>query len=147
MGPRGGAPLTPRAPRRLDGAEVRRRLQAAGSDVPAPGGAAAFTAGLRELPDWVSEAGLAPDVGGFWLWVETREDSSEAGPRQLLLDVPAGRYELSFYDPAAREWFGLESAAAAPLLVGVPARSPRLAVRVRPSGSVRGERPAGGGGS
>ena len=49
---------------------------------------------------------------------------------QAVLDVPAGRYLVDTYDVAERSWRALESAAAPPLVIGVPRCDDAIVVRV-----------------
>jgi hypothetical protein len=84
---------------------------------------------LRQLPDGVGEAGLASDGESFWLWAQPSR--GEAVAEQLLLDLPAGRYQLDFFDAREQRWFARESATAPPLVVALPQRGAGLAIRIR----------------
>ncbi|MCE1195522.1 hypothetical protein LWX53_03360 [bacterium] len=53
---------------------------------------------------------------------------SGAGCRQLVLDLPAGRYRAEYWDVAERRLAGVEIATAAPLVLGLP--DPRAAYAV-----------------
>jgi hypothetical protein len=98
---------------------------------------------LGELPAALSEAGLAPDALGCWLWAAPRDPAAAQGVAQLLIELPPGRYRLDYFDAGADAWIASESAAAAPLVVSLPFRGAPLVVRVRRhAGRGQGPRPA-----
>ena len=83
---------------------------------------AAFTsmdqAAVRQAPAWVSRAALVKSARAWWLWCEPRRGRARDG--QCVLDLPAGRYLVEALDTRSRTWVSCESAAGAPLVVGVP---------------------------
>jgi hypothetical protein len=86
---------------------------------------------LRHLPDGVGEAGLAMEGETLWLWAHPSEEEAHTVLPQLLLDLPAGRYQLDFFDARERRWFARESATAPPLVVALPRQGAGLAIRIR----------------
>jgi len=83
---------------------------------------AAFTsmdgAALRQTPAWVARAALVRSSRAWWLWCEPRRSRARDG--QCVLDLPAGRYIVESLDTRSHIWVSCESAAAAPLVIGVP---------------------------
>ncbi len=85
----------------------------------------------RHVPAWVGEYGVAR-LGAVWLlYVARAEGAQPDAMGQAVLDVPAGRYLVDTYDVAERNWRTLESAAAPPLVIGVPRCDHAIVVRVR----------------
>lgn len=75
-----------------------------------------------------AEFGALGAIGGaVLLWLSP---GAEGGPalRQLVLDLPAGRYRAEYWDVAERRLAGVEIATAAPLVLGLP--DPRAAYAV-----------------
>jgi hypothetical protein len=131
VGPRGGAALTPRRPRRIKGRALARRLAGC---CPAAAGLLSCRlseASLGELPDDLIEGGLLAEEDGYWLWASPRRIAPAGSPPQALIRLPQGRYRLDFFDTGSREWIASESGAAAPLVVSLPFRGAPLVVRVR----------------
>ena len=83
---------------------------------------AAFTsvdqAAIRQAPAWVARAALVKSARAWWLWCEPRRTRARDG--QCVLDLPAGRYIVESLDTRSHTWVSCESAAAAPLVIGVP---------------------------
>jgi hypothetical protein len=127
-------------PRRLGLDELAARLEprcaeaAAGRLQPAPG------IRVRWLPEWVAEHGLARGGDAVWIWIGPRADGAgapgrvDAGrdPDQIVLDVPPGRYLLDVCSATTGERITRESAAAAPLVAGLPFRGEPLVICLRP---------------
>jgi hypothetical protein len=85
---------------------------------------------VRLMPAWVARAALLKSRGAWWLWCEPRK-GARAGGGQFVMDVPAGRYMIDILDTGVHAWFSRESAAAAPLVAGLPATGRPVLVRVR----------------
>jgi hypothetical protein len=83
---------------------------------------AAFTAAdpavVRALPLWVFRAALLKSARAWWLWCEPRK--GRARDAQGVLDLPAGRYMVETLDTRTHTWVSCESAAGAPLVMGLP---------------------------
>jgi hypothetical protein len=83
---------------------------------------AAFTstdhAAIRLVPAWVGRAALVKSARAWWLWCEPRRGRARDG--QCVIDLPAGRYIVESLDTRSHTWVSCESAAGAPLVVGVP---------------------------
>jgi hypothetical protein len=75
-------------------------------------------AAIRQAPAWVARAALVKSARAWWLWCEPRR--SRARDAQCVLDLPAGRYIVESLDTRSHTWVSCESAAAAPLVIGVP---------------------------
>lgn len=75
-------------------------------------------AAIRQVPPWVSRAALVKSARAWWLWCEPRRGRARDG--QCVLDVPPGRYLVEALDTRSHTWVSCESAAAAPLVIGVP---------------------------
>ena len=83
---------------------------------------AAFTAmdrtAIRQTPPWVGRAALVKSTRAWWLWCEPRRTRALDG--QCVLELPAGRSIVESLDTRSHTWVSCESAAAAPLVIGVP---------------------------
>jgi hypothetical protein len=79
---------------------------------------AADPALVRQAPAWVARAALVKSARAWWLWCEPRRTRARDG--QCVLDLPAGRYIVESLDTRSHTWVSCESAAAAPLVIGVP---------------------------
>jgi len=83
---------------------------------------AAFTsmdqAAIRQTPPWVARAALVRSARAWWLWCEPRRGRARDG--QCVLELPVGRYIVESLDTRSHTWVSCESAAAAPLVIGVP---------------------------
>jgi len=83
---------------------------------------AAFTsmdqAAIRRTPPWVARAALVRSARAWWLWCEPRRGRARDG--QCVLELPVGRYIVESLDTRSHTWVSCESAAAAPLVIGVP---------------------------
>jgi hypothetical protein len=75
-------------------------------------------AAVRQAPSWVARAALVKSARAWWLWCEPRRGRARDG--QCVLDLPAGRYIVESLDTRSHTWVSCESAAAAPLVIGVP---------------------------
>jgi hypothetical protein len=84
----------------------------------------------RDLPDWVDAYGVARDADGIWLWLAPAVPGDAPGMGQAVLDLPPGRYMVEVFDVKAHAWIAKESAAASPLVIGVPRRSGGVVLRV-----------------
>ena len=73
---------------------------------------------IRQAPAWVARAALVKSSRAWWLWCEPRRTRARDG--QSVLDLPAGRYIVESLDTRSHTWVSCESAAAAPLVIGVP---------------------------
>lgn len=73
---------------------------------------------IRRAPAWVARAALLKSARAWWLWCEPRRARASDG--QCVLDLPAGRYMVETLDTRSRTWVSCESAAGAPLVIGVP---------------------------
>lgn len=73
---------------------------------------------LRQTPAWVARAALVKSARAWWLWCEPRRGRARDG--QCVLDLPPGRYIVESLDTRSHTWVSCESAAAAPLVIGVP---------------------------
>ena len=77
----------------------------------------ADTALLRQAPAWVARAALLKSARAWWLWCEPRRGRARDG--QCVLDLPAGRYIVESLDTRSHTWVSCESAAGAPLVIGL----------------------------
>jgi hypothetical protein len=75
-------------------------------------------AAVRQTPPWVARAGLVKSSRAWWLWCEPRRARARDG--QCVLALPPGRYIVESLDTRSHTWVSCESAAAAPLMIGVP---------------------------
>lgn len=75
-------------------------------------------AAIRQAPPWVARAAIVKSARAWWLWCEPRRTRARDG--QCVLDLPAGRYIVESLDTRSHTWVSCESAAAAPLVVGIP---------------------------
>jgi hypothetical protein len=82
------------------------------------------------LPAWVHEHGLASSAGILWLWAVPAGDEDTVALGQASLDVPAGRYVIDGFDTVTRTWISRESAAAPPLVIGLPRRGGPVLLRL-----------------
>jgi hypothetical protein len=73
---------------------------------------------IRQVPAWVARAALVKSARAWWLWCEPRRTRARDG--QSVLDLPAGRYIVESLDTRSHTWVSCESAAAPPLVIGVP---------------------------
>lgn len=85
---------------------------------------------IRLLPPWVARAALLKSRGAWWLWCEPRKGARAQGG-QVVVDVPTGRYMVDVLDTGAHAWFSRESAAAPPLVVGLPGTGRAVLARIR----------------
>jgi hypothetical protein len=94
---------------------------------------AAFTAmdqaAVRQTPPWVARAALLKSARAWWLWCEPRRGRARDG--QCVLDLPAGRYIVESLDTRSHTWVSCESAAGAPLVIGVPFTGRPVLVYIR----------------
>lgn len=95
---------------------------------------AALALAERLFPRKGNAAAAAAEIGALGaaggpvlLWLDPRAEGGSA-PRQLVLDLPAGRYRAEYWDVAERRLAGVEIATAAPLVLGPP--DPRAACAV-----------------
>jgi len=79
---------------------------------------AADPALIRQVPPWVARAALVKSHRAWWLWCEPRRVRARDG--QCVLDVPEGRYMVETLDTRTHAWVSCESAAASPLVIGLP---------------------------
>lgn len=88
---------------------------------------------VRQLPAWVARAGMLRSAGTWWLYVERARDQPAGGfePGQVVLDLPAGRYEIGTLDVRARRWVALESATGGPVVAGLACPGDAAVLRVR----------------
>jgi len=75
-------------------------------------------AAIRRAPPWVARAAILKSARAWWLWCEPRRGRARDG--QCVLDLPAGRYMIETLDTRSHTWVSCESAAGAPLVIGVP---------------------------
>jgi hypothetical protein len=78
----------------------------------------ADTALVRQTPAWVARAAFLKSARAWWLWCEPRRGRARDG--QCVLDLPAGRYIVESLDTRSHTWVSCESAAGAPLIIGLP---------------------------
>ncbi len=80
-------------------------------------------------PGTTGAAARSPSVpaAAYLLWFNPNAEDG-AGCRQLVLDLPAGRYRAEYWDAAEGRLAGVEIATAAPLVLGLP--DPRAAYAV-----------------
>ena len=86
-------------------------------------------AAIRQAPPWVARAALVKSARAWWLWCEPRRGRARDG--QCVLDLPAGRYIVESLDTISHTWVSCESAAAAPLVIGVPFTGRPVLVSIR----------------
>ena len=115
---------------RLTFDETRTRLLAALARLAASGLEPVLDQVCRDLPDWVNAYGVARDADGIWLWLAPAVPGDAPGIGQAALDLPPGRYMVESFDVKAHAWIARESAAASPLVIGVPRRSGAVVLRV-----------------
>ncbi len=118
-------------PGSLDVDAIRERLACLGLW---PGGHVSPASGVavRRLPSWVSEFGSVKAGEVTYVYLAPRPDAPTAsGLEQAVLDVPAGRYAVATADAARGAWVASESAAAPPLVIGVPRGDGPLVIRLR----------------
>ena len=85
---------------------------------------------VRQLPPWVVRVAVLKSRATWWLWCEPRT-GTRGGGGQVVLDVPPGRYLVDTLDTRACAWFSRESAAAAPLVAGLPNPGHAVLVKIR----------------
>jgi len=85
---------------------------------------------VRLWPVWVVRAAILRSRGAWWLWCEPRKGSRARGG-QIVIDLPKGRYMADVMDTRAHAWFSRESAAGAPLVLGLPSSDRPVLVRIR----------------
>ncbi|MDO8834620.1 MAG: hypothetical protein Q7V01_03450 [Vicinamibacterales bacterium] len=90
---------------------------------------------VRVMPTWVARVGVLRSRGAWWLWCEPRKGARPTGG-QFVIDVPAGRYTVDILDTRTHAWCSRESAAAAPLVAGLPVTGGAVLVRLRRVSSV-----------
>ena len=88
----------------------------------------------RQLPAWVDEYGIARAAESYWLWLAAPDaqlppDMGQAGP-----NLPPGRYVVEAHDVERHGWIAQETAAAPPLVVGVPRRAGAVILRLSRAG-------------
>ncbi len=94
--------------------------------------------GGQGLPSAAPAAAAAPassSSASFLLWFAPcpeRAAKSAEGCRQLVLDVPSGRYHVEYWDAAERRLAGVEIATAAPLVLGLPDPRAAYAILIAP---------------
>jgi hypothetical protein len=86
---------------------------------------------IRSLPAWVKRFGFLAGAGQYCLWCEPRGAPVDAFPSQVILDIPRGRYLIDIFDTTTRTWMSRESAAAGPLVAGLPYTGHPLLVWIR----------------
>ena len=86
---------------------------------------------IRSLPAWIKRFGLLAGAGQYCLWCEPRGARVDVFPSQMVLDIPPGRYLIDTLDTATRTWVSRESAAAGPLVAGLPYTGNPLLVWIR----------------
>ncbi len=89
--------------------------------------------GLPPAAPATSSASAAADA--FLLWFDPcpgRAAKCAEGCRQLVLDVPSGRYRAEYWDAAERRLAGVEIATAAPLVLGLPDPRAAYAILIAP---------------
>jgi hypothetical protein len=124
--------------RRLDSGTVIERIVAALDEIRRRGGPSvpprafipADLARVERWPAWVSGAALLESRSTWWLWCVCRKGST-AGVDQMVMDTPPGRYLVDVLDTHAPAWVSRESAAGAPLVVGLPHTGHAILVRIR----------------
>ena len=84
---------------------------------------------LRQTPAWVARAALVKSARAWWLWCEPRRGRARDG--QCVLDLPPGRYIVESLDTRSHTWVSCESAAGAPLVIGVPFTGRPVLVSIR----------------
>jgi len=86
---------------------------------------------VKQMPGWVGRVVvLADDDQGCWLWCETAGSEDPEYSGQMVLDKPAGRYMVDVFDLDGT-CLSRESAAAPPLVVGLPRVADTVLVQVR----------------
>ena len=125
--------------RRLDAGKALERIVTALAATPAGTGSRvsipavfteADTAAIRLLPPWVVRAALFKSRGTWWLYCEPRA-GARAGTGQFVLNVPPGRYMIDLLDTRAPAWYSRESAAAPPIVAGLPGTGAPVLARIR----------------
>jgi hypothetical protein len=91
--------------------------------------ASAEQALIRQAPAWVARAALVKSARAWWLWCEPRRGRARDG--QCVLDLPPGRYIVESLDTRSHTWVSCESAAGAPLVIGVPFTGRPVLVSIR----------------
>jgi hypothetical protein len=84
---------------------------------------------LRQTPAWVARAALVKSARAWWFWCEPRRGRARDG--QCVLDLPPGRYIVESLDTRSHTWVSCESAAGAPLVIGVPFTGRPVLVSIR----------------
>ncbi len=83
------------------------------------------------LPSWVDECGICRGPGTWFVLLVPGTGANAGGLEQAVLALPAGRYLVEIYGVDERRWMSVESAAAPPLVIGVPQCAGEAIVRVR----------------
>jgi hypothetical protein len=91
--------------------------------------ASADQALIRQAPAWVARAALVKSARAWWLWCEPRRGRARDG--QCVLDLLPGRYIVESLDTRSSTWVSCESAAGAPLVIGVPFTGRPVLVSIR----------------
>jgi hypothetical protein len=86
--------------------------------------------GVKSLPGWVVEYGVATTAGATWLWVGGAAWPGGEQMDQAVLDAAPGRYVVDVFDVATGALLSRETAAAPPLVIGLPRRNGPVAVRI-----------------
>jgi hypothetical protein len=77
----------------------------------------------------VARAALLKSARAWWLWCEPRRGRAKDG--QCVLDLPAGRYIVESLDTRSHIWVSCESAAGAPLVIGLAFTGRPVLVSIR----------------
>jgi hypothetical protein len=94
---------------------------------------------VLRLPAWVASYGVARLRDSWLLWVEPASEEVEARDEhafavsQAVLDLPAGRYVIECVEARSGAVVARESAAAPPLVIGLPRRNTGLLVEIAPA--------------
>jgi hypothetical protein len=84
---------------------------------------------IRHTPAWVARAALVKSARAWWLWCGPRRGRARDG--QCVLDLLPGRYIVESLDTRNHTWVSCESAAGAPLVIGVPFTGRPVLVSIR----------------
>lgn len=100
---------------------------------------------VSHWPAWVTRAGSLAGKGVYCLWCQPHPDPRETFPSQLILNVPAGHYQVDVLDVSRAAWVSRESAGGDPLVTGLPYTAGTLLVWIRavPPDASGGSAPAG----
>jgi len=90
---------------------------------------------VRVMPSWIQRFGLLAEETSIWIWCEPQADAAVSFPSQIVIDLPAGRYLIDVLDASTHACISRESAAAKPLVAGLPFTGSPIVLWIRRIGT------------